>query len=130
MSDINPILDAIDHCLEDWAVGPDAMRWNPNPTPGGVGSLVLDETHLWVAPANTPPPGIAVPSWVIDYEWPDTSRWDTIGYTTEPVELRIADVDTDLRPYMEAIRAEIRELAAVTEIPGWVQEQLGLNRCD
>jgi hypothetical protein len=69
--DINPILDAIDHCLNDFSVGADAMRWSPaapDPTPVhwseqeqyarpmSIGPESVQATGLRIAPLRTPPP--------------------------------------------------------------------------
>jgi hypothetical protein len=53
VSDINPILDAIDNCLADFSVGADAMRWSPDapdPTP-----VHWSEQEQYARPVSTGP---------------------------------------------------------------------------
>lgn len=67
------LIDAIDGALDDWSVGPDAMRWTPEPAavdeqPRAIFSVT---GGLRFAPAGTDP-------WAVD-EWTDVSGTTVAG---------------------------------------------------
>lgn len=95
MTSTDHVLDAIDHALEDWEVSQDAMRWAPEvATPRG-------SARVWIAPVGSPMPVVH-------------GLWQNVGWTDETHLFR---ENVDLRPYLETIRRDIRDLAVTYRMP-------------
>lgn len=100
------VIDAIDGALDDWSVGPDAMRWTPEPAavdeqPRAIFSVT---GGLRFPPADTDP-------WAVD-EWTDVSGLlaESFGVAFREAAESMARVMTPSSTEVERLMATLADL--------------------